>query len=239
MLKLFFCLSFLIGILFFNFNVFAEIKSSQQLNLEKYFSNNEIEYKKLPKSIKKFFAKNLFLPLNEYEISKENTFNRWSNHIYEMSISASLNKVWKEYSETNAEDLWKKKHSNLIILVRDNTIYQKNVIPQIGDLVILELKVIKSIKKLPVAFFITKMNAPKDGRAEICFNYSKQNVSQGEQCLSFTERIEGDQTYTKIKHDSKFGSESRFRDQFLYPYFHEAIIKEFHQVLKHNLENPD
>ena len=83
---------------------------------------------------------------------------------------------------------------------------------------------IANLLDVGVAFQITEIN---EAEKIIEFTYGKDNKSHGRQRIIF--KKEGKKTF--IIHYSNFKSESKFRDKYLYPKFHEKCMDEFHANL--------
>lgn len=59
----------------------------------------------------------------------------------------------------------------------------------------------------------------------IDFAYIKGGKSIGFQRISF---VEVQANLTKIKHTTHYKSNSKFRDRYMYPYFHTKVLEEYH-----------
>jgi hypothetical protein len=57
-------------------------------------------------------------------------------------------------------------------------------------------------------------------------------MTSGIQMMQFSEVSENQ---TKIRHISRFKGVSKFRDKYLYPYFHSKLVGKFHGNLKKSL----
>ena len=86
----------------------------------------------------------------------------------------------------------------------------------------MNLKLLNGLYNLPVAFEITKID---EGNKMIEFSYLKGGKARGAQVIQL---MSTDRGYTKVVHKSYVQSHSKFRDKYLYPYFHNKIINEFH-----------
>jgi hypothetical protein len=95
-----------------------------------------------------------------------------------------------------------------------------------GRIYYLNLKILGGIYNLPVAFEITNID-PDNKTVE--FSYLKGGKARGKQWIRLEESPEG---YTKIIHQTLVKSDSNFRDKYLYPYFHNKLINEFHLNMK-------
>ncbi len=95
-----------------------------------------------------------------------------------------------------------------------------------GLIYYLNLKVLMGLYKLPVAFEILKVD---EGQKIIEMSYLKGGKAQGKQIIQFIALKNGD---TEIVHENYFRSESKFRDKYLYPFFHTRIINKFHHKIR-------
>jgi hypothetical protein len=166
--------------------------------------------------------------------NSESDFNINEKTFY---LNARLPAVWDCYRHVNFVRAWNGKsvRFGLLIVKSTNTvIYPKNsVLPEAdtGQVYFLELKLMKGLFNIPVAFEITHID---EALQIIEFSYIDGNKSEGKQTIRFFDN--GDGT-TRIVHRSYFRSNSSFRDNILYPFFHKKFIREFHENMKEYLEN--
>ncbi|MBL9039621.1 MAG: hypothetical protein JNG84_13985 [Archangium sp.] len=92
-----------------------------------------------------------------------------------------------------------------------------------GMVFFLELDIALGVK-IPVSFEIMKMDA---ATGEFTFSYTTNNKSQGIQRLM----IEDTPTGSKVFHETRFKSDSNFRDKHFYKPFHEKLLNEFYGAL--------
>jgi hypothetical protein len=140
--------------------------------------------------------------------------------------------VWECYRHINPIKMWNGKSFKLGLLIckyPKSVIYANDLyIPDIdtGQVYFLNLKLIKGLINVPVAFEI--INIDNDKRI-MEFSYIDSNVARGKQVLEFFDDGEG---RTRIVHRTYFKSESWLRDNLFYPYFHFRFIEEFHRNMK-------
>ena len=89
----------------------------------------------------------------------------------------------------------------------------------VGQLFFLELDIVKNMR-IPVGFEVVELNTKT---RTIAFSYLKHNKSQGIQRIHFVQDGED----FKIVHETRFKSDSKFRDQFLYGPFHTKLLNVF------------
>ena len=100
---------------------------------------------------------------------------------------------------------------------------------QEGQILFIRLDLLMGLKKLVVAYEITKIDA-KNKIIQFC--YMSNGISEGSQQIILSETDAG---YTKITHKTIFKSNSKFRDRRIYPSFHTRVISELHQNLLNSL----
>jgi hypothetical protein len=154
-------------------------------------------------------------------------------------IKESINKVWECYKNTSPSESWKGKMISFGLLLNktDNKImYATDSFAGVdtGQVVYVNLKMLKGLYNLAVAFEIININIIKK---EITFSYVEGGKTRGEQLLQFIDAKDGS---TEIIHSTLFRSNSKFRDKYLYPKFHIKAINEFHaNVLRKILKSPE
>ncbi len=149
----------------------------------------------------------------------------------EYILKDSLEKTWKHYLYTNPAKAWNagKMDFGMLFSKSQNELYYPNQqVDRIepGQLIYLNLNILKGIKKICTAFEITKVD---DKTKTIEFSYLEDNQAHGKQQLQFVETNKG---YTKIIHRSYFKSKSNLRDHLLYPYFHIRMTNNYHRNMK-------
>ncbi|MEN8117748.1 MAG: hypothetical protein ABFS16_12255 [Bacteroidota bacterium] len=152
-------------------------------------------------------------------------------HEREYIVKDSLSRVWYHYIHTNPGDAWNagKLHFGMLFSKnRNELVYPNDKVEMIetGQVVYLNLNIMKGIKNLATAFEIIKVD---NENGVIEFSYVEDNLTQGKQQLNFIETTKG---YTKIIHRSYFKSNSVLRDHFLYPYFHTRMTNTYHRNMK-------
>jgi hypothetical protein len=164
----------------------------------------------------------------------ESDFNVNEKILY---LNYDLAEVWKCYSHANPDEMWNGKsiRLGLIILKCSNTVIYTNssTFPEVdtGQVFFLNLRLMKGLVKVPVAFEIITID---DIQQIVEISYIENNKSQGKQTIQFFDNGDG---RTRIVHRSYFKSESRLRDDLLYPYFHKKFIKEFHRNMRQLIKN--
>jgi hypothetical protein len=146
-------------------------------------------------------------------------------------IKRNINQVWKYYISTNPSKSWNGKKVSFGFLfsrAENRIVYNGDFVSKIdtGQIVYLNLKLLKGAKNLATAFeFITVNNVNRI----IEFSYLKGNSSEGKQRVQFFETPKG---YTRIVHTSYYKCNDVFKNYLFYAYFHSKITNEFHRNMK-------
>jgi hypothetical protein len=152
-------------------------------------------------------------------------------------LKYSLPEVWECYSLGNPLKTWNGPCIGLGLLITKCTKSVKyarsSLFPEIdtGQVYFLNLRLVKGLVNLPVAFEVINIDRI---RHLLEISYLDDNISRGKQTIQFFDNGDG---RTKIVHRSYFKSESWFRDDMLYPYFHKKFIKEFHRNMRQLIKN--
>lgn len=146
-------------------------------------------------------------------------------------VKENIDEVWNAYNNTSQTDVWDINRISVGMLVsqKDQSIVYANQDLyglKVGQLYYLNLKVLNGIYNLPVVFEIIKVDRLKR-LFEI--SYLKGGKAQGKQVIQLVEAEDG---FTRIIHKSYVKSNSKIRDKYLYPFFHNKIINEFHANMK-------
>jgi hypothetical protein len=160
-------------------------------------------------------------------------------HVIEKTfyVDNKLSDVWYGYRHTSPLAMWSGRsvRFGLLISKSSNSVSYIDSYPfpeiDTGQVFFLNLRLIKGLFKIPVAFEIITIDREKQIME---FSYIDKNRSLGKQTLFFFDN--GDGT-TKIIHRSFFKSGSAFRDGLLYPYFHKRFVDEFHRNMSHFINN--
>jgi hypothetical protein len=155
-------------------------------------------------------------------------------------LNSNLQDVWQGYVSANPSNIWSSRKISFGLLLRkfpSHIFYNHDPImgADTGQVYYLNLKLMLGICNLAVAFEIITLDTKK---LILEFSYIEGNKSTGVQQVRFIDVGGG---RTEIIHTSYFKSGSHFRDKWLYPYFHNRFINEFHRnmrrLLKLNKQN--
>lgn len=169
----------------------------------------------------------------------------WKNDVDESDFKAieevfylknKLSDVWESYRHANPVKIWNRqsvrlgllilKWSNSIIYTNDSSSSEVDT----GQVCFLNLRLMKGIFNVPVAFEITDIDCNKQ---ILEFSYIDNNKSQGKQSIKFFDNGDG---RTRIVHRSYFKSDSWLREDLFYPWFHRKFIKEFHENMGQHIK---
>jgi hypothetical protein len=169
----------------------------------------------------------------------------WKNDVNESDFKAieevfylknKLSDVWESYRHANPVKIWNRqsvrlgllilKSSNSVIYANDSSSSEVDT----GQVCFLNLRLMKGIFNVPVAFEITDVDCNKQ---ILEFSYIENNKSQGKQSIMFFDTGDG---RTRIVHRSYFKSDSWLREDLFYPWFHKKFIKGFHENMGRHIK---
>jgi hypothetical protein len=148
------------------------------------------------------------------------------------NLKSGLSNVWESYKHADPAKTWNGHlfKLGLVILKSTNSVvYTSNyILPEIGigQVYFLNLKLMKGLFHVPVAFEIINID---NNNHLMEISYIDNNKSHGKQTIQFLDNGTGG---TRNVHRTYFKSESKFRDNFLYPYFHKIFIREYHRKMR-------
>lgn len=163
--------------------------------------------------------------------------DQYQYHIKTYFIDASVDKVWEAYKTIDPQDAWRgsigsyafmySREDGLIRYVSDNY-------PGIeeGQIIFLNLRFLHGLFNIAVGQEVTEID---DENQEMKFCYLDNNVSAGSQSFRLKSTADG---RTMVVHQTNYRSDSKFRDERLYPLIHSLIIKEYHRSVAAQIEVP-
>lgn len=192
-----------------------------------------IPHKKLVKYIQAQQDQNRLNYLSELKASCSDVidFSDFFHYTRTYRVKDSIDNVWQTYIASNPTQAWKTRKSSCGMLYNrkdDKVIYPSDSClgADTGQILFMNLKLLKGLYKLATSFEITKI-ADESGVIEI--SYTESGVNEGKQIIHM---FSTDKGYTEIVHTSMIRSHSRFRDRYLYPYFHNRLINAFHRKMR-------
>lgn len=146
-------------------------------------------------------------------------------------LDGKLDDIWQGYMSASPSESWNGRKVSFGVLLQkfpNNIFYNQDPMTGVatGQVYFLNLKVMKGIYNLPVAFEIITVDTTK---RLIEFSYIEGNKSSGVQQIQF---FDAGSERTKILHISYFKSASDFRDRWIYPPFHKKIVNDFHRNMR-------
>lgn len=167
----------------------------------------------------------------EVSVQKNDDLTNFKNYEKNYIVKEQSDVVWDIYKYSCQTDVWDINRVSFALLFARNShsIYYANQdfygLAE-GQIYYLNLKILNGFYNLPVVFEIINVD-PKNKLFE--FSYLKGGKSQGKQTIQFVDTEDG---YTRIIHKSFVKSKSKIRDKYLYPFFHNKIINEFHSNMR-------
>lgn len=158
--------------------------------------------------------------------------SQYTQHVARFEVEESLDVVWERYTNARLEEAWNNRKMRLRCLVTQSNSkahYRGDSYQGLerGQLVFLKLKLAGGLLRLGVGFEIKDINAQE---RTITYCYIRNGKSEGTQSIQFTSLPNGK---TQILHVTHYKSDSKFRDQRLYPYYHERAIIALHASFNH------
>jgi hypothetical protein len=146
-------------------------------------------------------------------------------------LSGNLQEVWQGYMSASPSRSWSGRMVSFGVLLQKfpgSVFYKHDEINGIdtGQVCFLNLKLLLGIYRVPVAFEIITIDTAEK---VIEFSYIEGNKSSGVQQVKF---IDIGRNCTEIIHTSYFKSDSPIRDRWIYPFFHEKIVNDFHRNMR-------
>jgi hypothetical protein len=197
---------------------------------------NEVDLKKIEqKTIRellkqqKLYAKS-FKDL-ELSVDVKDDLTSFLTYEKEYLVKEPIDFVWDSYKQSSQTDIWDLNKISFALLFSRSSgsvTYANQDCRGLerGLIFYLNLKILNGFYNLPVAFEIVNVDEEKK---LIELSYLQGGKTRGKQVIILQDTDKG---YTRILHKSVVKSESKIRDRYLYPYFHNKLINEFHANMK-------
>lgn len=153
-------------------------------------------------------------------------------HSASFIVDEPVDIVWKRYTNAQLEEAWNNRKMKLRCLVtksNSKAVYSGESYRGLesGQLVFIKLRLVGGLLRLGVGFEIKDINEPD---RTISYCYMQNGNSEGTQKIHFIPLTYGT---TQIIHSSYYKSDSKFRDQKLYPFYHQRAIMALHASFNH------
>lgn len=163
----------------------------------------------------------------EVSVYQDDDLSNFMNYEKIFTVKAQSDVVWDMYKYSCQTDVWDLNRVSVGMLFseKSQSVFYANQdfygLAE-GQIYYLNLKILNGFYNIPVVFEIIKVDY--ENRL-FEFSYLKGGKAQGKQTIQFIDTRDGN---TRIIHSSFVKSESKIRDKYLYPFFHNKIINEFH-----------
>lgn len=163
----------------------------------------------------------------ETSVNNQDELDGFLNFEKEFIIKEESDLVWGNYQYSSQTEVWDLNKISFAFLFNRNTesiVYadQDYFGLEKGQIFYLNLKILNGFYNIPVAFEVIEVD-PENKLIE--FSYLKGGKAEGKQSIRLEQAENGT---TRIIHQSFVKSNSKIRDKYLYPYFHNKLIREFH-----------
>lgn len=155
-------------------------------------------------------------------------------HKKEYLIRNNIETVWNAYSLACPVNSWEGRFISFGFMyskLSDNVLYKDYSCngPEEGQIIYVNLKLLKGIYNLATAFEIINIDYKNK---TMQFSYLDGGKAKGIQTIKLESTEKG---FTRVVHTTDYKSNSKFRDKFLYSYFHSKCINQFHHNIKKQL----
>lgn len=163
----------------------------------------------------------------DVSVHQNDDISNFMNYEKVFMVKANSDVVWDTYKYSCQTDVWdiNRVSVGMLFSEKSQTVFYADQdfhgLAE-GQIYYLNLKILNGFYNLPVVFEIITVDY--ENRL-FEFSYLKGGKAQGKQTIQFEDTEDGN---TRIIHSSFVKSESKFRDKYLYPFFHNKIINEFH-----------
>jgi hypothetical protein len=193
-----------------------------------------VDLNKIPqKSIRTFIQAQLKNNINAFSDLKSTytigeDLSKFLIHQVDYKVPYPLDTVWRHYLTANPSKVW---NGNMLSFGLMVSKYDGEIMytdgeysaAKVGQVFYINLNILGGLIKLPVAHEIIAIE-PEKFYFELSYVEGRKNL--GKQRIAFSKASNG---HTEIVHTTYYISDSKFRDRYIYPYFHSKAIGEWHQ----------
>jgi hypothetical protein len=164
----------------------------------------------------------------EVSFRRGDSIEEFNKHERTYFAQHKIDDVWNCYIKTGPNKVFKDKLVSFALMLskqnEQEVLYKEGAFlkAEIGQVYFMNLSILRGLIQIAVSYEITEINPAKK---IIDFAYIKGGKSIGFQRISF---VELQANLTKIKHTTHYKSNSKFRDRYMYPYFHTKVLEEYH-----------
>tara|TARA_B110000046_G_scaffold57595_2_gene64347 strand:+ start:23336 stop:23965 length:630 start_codon:yes stop_codon:yes gene_type:complete len=156
------------------------------------------------------------------------SMKEFNKHERSYVTDSNIEDVWKYYMQTGPNKVFKDKLVSFALMLskqnENEVLYKEGAFTkaEIGQVYFMNLSILRGLIQIAVSYEIIEIDPAKK---IIDFAYIKGGKSVGIQRISFSEvKV----NRTQIKHTTHYKSNSKFRDRYMYPYFHTKVLEEYH-----------
>jgi len=198
----------------------------------------DVTLERIPQKRIRAFIKNNISSLEDLRPShcKGDPIDNFLTHEEQFYLNYPMDMVWEYYLKTNPSKIWNGNFVSfgLMLSRQDNRIMYADepyVEAEVGQVYFMNLKIFKGLYQLAVSHEIIEINREKKS---FDLSYIEGGKSIGFQRIALHNN---GANKTKIIHSSFYKSKSKFRDRFIYPYFHTKVLKEYHSNMVKHISN--
>lgn len=156
-------------------------------------------------------------------------------HVKTFFINASLDRVWQHYNTANPAAVWNGEMLSFGLMVSGSAgeiVYPGDPYmgAQSGQVFYVSLKIFGGLLRLAIAHKIIDVD---EGEKSFTLSYVEGGETVGMQKILLTEAQNDN---TKITHTTYYKGRSPFREKWLYPWFHDKAISEYHANMRRSLD---
>ncbi|MBK7873310.1 MAG: hypothetical protein IPJ74_22885 [Saprospiraceae bacterium] len=159
----------------------------------------------------------------------------YRKHFRTFLVEADLESVWNMYKTISPKDTWRGKMVTFgcqYSRYDHQLTYLDNDFNGLkpGQMLFMNLRLLGGLVNIAVSHEIMEVNETEH-YIKIC--YLEKGAAQGTQWIRF---YKDSNKITRIEHETRYRSDSKFRDKHLYPNLHGKAIAEFHQHIKEKID---
>lgn len=160
----------------------------------------------------------------------DSMMDQFQFHVKTYFIDAPVDEVWEVYKTISPQEAWQGSIGSYAFMYSRSDGHIKYVsddYPGIeeGQVIFLNLRFLHGLFNIAVGQEVTEIN---DEQRVMKFCYLDNNRASGSQFFKLEPTADGG---TMVIHQTNYRSDSKFRDERVYPLIHSMIIKEYHRSI--------